>query len=225
MSTESRSRSPLAFLLLGLLIMASLASIYWAAIAALADLRQLASRHALVRLQNDPNRRPSLAELGSIRNDFNSALMLTPGDPQLLEQFGFLYGVRADMLRQLPEIEKSMLDEAIAYFRRSLVRRPMSAYAWANLSFALSRRDKEADRMWEAYTKALRYGERERKVQQIAATVLFSRWDQADASLRQAFFGVFQRALPENQQELLTIARRYGHEAELQALLPKTTKQ
>lgn len=173
----SSARYPLGLrLFLSLILMAALAA-SWIAIRALAaDVLTMQARWQVVQWQRTPGTIPAAADLGRVRNQLVAGLAWTPGDPQLLENLGYIYGLRAVRAARLPELQRPMLDEAIANFRQALNRRPMSPYTWVNLATALEMRDGTSAELWFAFDRAWLYGQREGGVQIRLLQIALRHW-------------------------------------------------
>ncbi len=138
----SSTRYPIGLRLFLLVILVAALAASWIAIRALvADVLTMQARWQVVQWQRTPGPLPAPGDLGRVRNQLVAGLAWTPGDPQLLENLGYIYGLRAVRAARLPELQRPMLDEAIANFRQALNRRPMSPYTWVNLATALEMRD------------------------------------------------------------------------------------
>ena len=198
-----------ARLLLGLVLLASAASLYYGLRAAWADSLSMQSRWQIGLWQNGRAPLPGITEWAGVRNDLVAAQRWTPEDPQLHDYLGYLYGLRATHSRAVPELEKAMLDASIDYFRKAVVARPMSPYSWANLSLALHLKGGQDDALWQAWERGLQYGNREAGVQRMLTEVGFARWNEA-GSVRQAkLVAMIDSARPHSKGDLLAIAKRY----------------
>ncbi len=199
--------------LLVILLVASLASLHTVFRATMGDLLQLKSRALITQWQANPLLVPSVVDLGKARNDLVAAQAWLPGDPQVQEHLGYIYGVRASRAHALPELSGSFLDQAIVYYRAAIERRPMSSYAWANLTLALYLKGEQGTLLWQAFERACQYGRRERGVQLIVAEVGFSLWGKADERQRQMLVDLVDTALEPTRTQLFAIAGRHGQAA------------
>jgi len=201
---------PRGFLLV--LLAGAGASLYFGLTAALSDAMTMQARWQIAQWQSNPLEQPKAPDLGRIRNDLMSALRWTPADPQIYENLGYLYGVRANSLHALPELEQAMLENSIAYYKTAIALRPMSAHAWANLALALHLKTGQQEAMWSAYDRAFQYGNREAGVQYILAEVGFSCWEEAGTARQLQLLHLIDTAYPHTKYTLLKIAQKYGKE-------------
>lgn len=190
----------------------SVVSLYFGVTAAWSDAVTLQARWQISQWQQGKQPHPKLPEWGRVRNDLAAALSWSTGDPQLFENLGYLYGIRAASSRGIPELEHALLIDSIGFYRKATTLRPMSPYAWANLALGLHLQEGAQPTMWPAYDRAYRYGNRESGVQRILAEVGFSRWEEA-GSLRQAqLVEMIGGAYPHAKGELIKIAQKHGKE-------------
>lgn len=192
-----------------------LASAYIAMEYALGDVLTLQGRSQITVWQRDTARQPGIAEIGKALNSLNSGARWLPGDPAVLEGTGYLYGLRANMARSLPELEHAMLDEVLVAYRAAVVRRPMSAYAWANIALVLHRKNADLPEIWMAVDRALLYGQREAGVQIRLAEVVFRRWEEAGDSRRASFREILSTSRGRVATNLRKIIEAAGHSEEL----------
>lgn len=174
----------------------------------------LQARWQVFQWQKGKSAMPGLAEWGVVRNDFASALKVTPGDPHIYENLGYLYGMRVASSKAFPELEVAMLDQAIIYYRESLTYRPMSPFAWANLALALHLKKSDVSLMWDAYDHAFKYGQREGGVQRTLSEIGFARWDTIDQNRKDALMTLVENAPESSRNDLVKIAARYGKKIE-----------
>lgn len=196
-------------LFLLVLATASAASLYVALTATLADTRSMAARWKIMQWQKSKFL-PKAAVIGAVGKELQTALAGAPGNPQLNESLGYVFRTRAAAVQGIPELEQGMWKEAAAYYRAALARRPMSPYGWANVALALHRTGADPSAIWEAYDRAFRYGQREKGVQLMLATLGFERWEEAGGERREALAVLVRTALPHARKDLLAIAARHG---------------
>lgn len=195
--------------LLGLAVITSCASLYFGLRAGLADSQSIQSRWQITQWQGGKLPLPKIAEWGTARNDLVAALRWTPNDPQLHEYLGYLYGLRAINSRAIPELEQAMLADSISYFRQAVVARPMSPYAWVNLSLALHFKRSHDEALWQAWERAWQYGNREAGVQRVLAEIAFARWQEAGTKRQIKLIDMIDSARPHSRGDLVAIAKRY----------------
>lgn len=206
-------------LFLAALAIASLASMYVGISAAIGDARAMAARWQIMQWQKG-KAPPKAVQLGMAKKELQAALAWVPEDPQINESIAYLFRVRANAARGIPELEQGMWREAAEHYRAALGQRPMSPYAWANLAFSLHRLGNDETAMWQAYDRAFRYGQREKGVQLILAALAFERWDEAGGERRDALSELVRNALPDSRKDLLATAAKYGKESLFDDLQP-----
>lgn len=219
MMLERIKRNYLLDLAVVVLLMGMMASIYIATGYAIGDILTLQARSQINAWQRQTASFPRVGEIGKALNSLNSGARWLPGDPVLIEGIGYLYGLRANIARNLPELEHAMLDEVLVAYRSAVARRPMSAYAWANIALVLHRKNADLPEIWIAVDRALLYGQREAGVQIRLAEVVFRRWEEAGDSRRAAFREILSTSRGRVAGDLRKIVEVAGQPEEL-AYLP-----
>ena len=171
---------------------------------------------------------PGIVAWGKARTAVAHALSITPNDPQLHEHMAYLYASRAQQASVLaPDLANSLMAQALLSYRQAVALRPMSGVLWANVaqashslqpnpSAAPSHPEAEPPLLWQAFDKAIAYGQREPAVQQALTHVGFARWDELSPARRTALLAMAALAAPHAQPALAEIAQRHGR----QHLLP-----
>lgn len=208
---------PASRLLLAILFATSVFSLFFGLRAALVDGLTLKARWQMTQWQEGKQPLPGAVELLKVRNELTAALDWLPGEPQIHECLGYLYGIRANRAAAVPELQGAMLDESIVHYRKALTLRPMSAYAWANLALALHLKNAEPDKIWQALDRAFLYGNREAGVQRIIVEIMFSRWVSAGEQRRSETLTMIDSAFPHARGSLVKIAEKYGMQSLLAA--------
>lgn len=178
---QLKSHRTLLLSLVAVLLVFGSISAYKAVRYVAGDMVALKARTQIERWQRDSRQKPQIGDIGQARNTLIKAVERTPNDPALHESLAYLYGLRAAMAANLPELEDAMLDEVLTHYRLATVRRPMAPYAWVNIAQALHRKNEDPVAMWAALDRALAYGRREGGVQIRLAGILLARWDEAGA--------------------------------------------
>ena len=206
--------------LAGALLLGAISAVWVAGRAAWADMLQLSVRYNISQWQAGKAALPSIAVWGDARNTLVQALAVTPDDPQIYENLGYLYALRAVSAKDIPELHQAMLAQAQEYYRAATRLRPMSPYPWANIALASHYQGEDPGEagapLWDAYDRAMAYGQREPAVQAMLAEVGFARWGELTEPRRSQLLAMVNQALPHSKQQLLEIARRNGHAALLQ---------
>lgn len=199
--------------LTGVLLLGAISAVWVGGRAAWADMLQLQVRYNIGQWQAGKAPLPPIAMWGEARNTLMQALTLTPDDPQLHENLGYLYGLRALSSKDIPELYQAMLGQAQVYYRNATRLRPMSPHPWANIALASHYRGDAGASLWDAFDRAMAYGQREPSVQVMLAEVGFARWGELTEPRRSQLLAMVNQALPHSKGTLLEIARRYGHSA------------
>jgi len=159
-----------------------------------ADLASIKARAAAMRWGSAPAQRPTLAAIGAVQTGLTAGQAWTPNDPLLIELKGYSYSIRSDMVRRGSTIETMMLEEALAQYRHAVVQRPMAPYAWSNIALTLHRLNREPQAMWQAFDRAIRYGQREGGVQVNLAHLMLARWPEAGEERQSQFRDILQNS-------------------------------
>jgi len=201
----------------GVLLLGAISAAWVGGRAAWADMLQLQVRYNISRWQAGKAAPPQIAAWGEARNTLVQALILTPDDPQIHENLGYLYGLRALSSKAIPELYQAMLGQAQAYYRNAARLRPMSPHPWANIALASHYRGDAGAPLWDAFDRAMAYGQRQPSVQVTLAELGFARWGELTEPRRSQLLAMVNQALPHSKGQLLDIARHYGHAALLQS--------
>lgn len=117
-----------------------------------------------------------------IHDKLQSALNLTPDNPLLLEDLGYLYASKAQAMGwpkfgSTAEAERqALLATAIEYYRAAVVLRPTFPYPWAYLALAKHMKGTQDDEFWVAFDKALQFGIYADGVQPVLAKLALAQW-------------------------------------------------
>lgn len=148
-----------ALLLAGLVMLIAAVRTLWPA--AQADLATARARAGVEQWRSHPRAVP-LKEWGAWRADLTRGLDFTPGDAQLHDQMGYLYGTYALQAKAVPELARDYYQQAYINFSQAATLRPMSPDSAQNAGLA-AKLSKQPDlqakaRFWNcravAYTAA-----------------------------------------------------------------------
>jgi len=112
-----------ALLLAGAVLLAAAARTLWPA--AMADMATARARAGVDQWRSHPRPVP-LGEWGGWRDDLARGLAQTPGDSQLHDAMGYLYGTYALQAKAAPEVAKDFYQQAYTSFSQAAALRPMS---------------------------------------------------------------------------------------------------
>jgi hypothetical protein len=137
-----------------------------------------------------------------VREDLNSALLLTPGDPTAHETLAVLEMQRLDSLE--------FLEDADVHLREAVKLRPTSPYTWVNFA-DLRYRLGELDGRFEAsLVAAVRLGPGEPEVQRRVADLGLAGWKEVTTPTRTSIIQAIEWGMRRNAPEMLQIAERRG---------------
>ncbi|TCS71928.1 hypothetical protein EDC61_10766 [Sulfuritortus calidifontis] len=203
-------RHPLAWALLGLGLLVAVVSAYHGGRAALADAFTLKARWQIGQWRDGEDLPAEIEKWRNARDDLQQALALTPDNPQLYDDLGFLYALRAYRALAVPDLARPLLQQALTYYRQASLRRPMSPHTWANIALARHYLGESGPELWQAFDLAMAYGQNEPAVQTGLAEIGLARWGTLSPERKAALRAAHARALPTLQKQLVAIARRHG---------------
>ena len=188
--------------------------------AAMADVQLMQVRWQIGQWRNGNAPLPNIVDWGTARNTLSGALATTPDDPQIHESLGYLYAIRAQSAAKLPALFQPLMRQAQDSYRNAARLRPMSGATWANVALAShlleaassapAQQQSQQTLLWDAFDRALRYGQREPFVQRTIAEIGFARWAQLSPVRRSQLLAMVAGAWPPDRPILLTIAHAHG---------------
>ncbi len=135
---------------------------------------------------------------------FDTAYGLTPDDPSLLQQGGRLYewgGLNGDVAKR---------EQALAYYRASLSKRPTWPYAWSDLAGAKSRFGQLDDEFQQAFSRALALGAWEPMVQMDIGRIGFANWKALSTRNRQLLVQNIRNAISIQPGKMIAMSREFN---------------
>jgi tetratricopeptide (TPR) repeat protein len=188
----------LALLLISVVL--GLSSLWYGGLAAIADASSLAARWWVSewRVGRGPSQDPK--NWNKARTALQFAIKITPDDPQLYDDLGYLYAERGVLIgapedgEPLKAYQTEMFDEAIANYRTATSLRPTFPYSWVYLALSKSLRGQDDDEMWAAFDKAVKFGKNEAGVQQPLARIAFPRWQALSSERKLAITSMVENA-------------------------------
>lgn len=202
-------RHPMAWLLLGLGLLVAAVSAYHGGRAALADVITLKARWQIGQWRDGEGLPPEVTKWREARDDLQQALALTPDNPQLYDDLGFLYALRAYRALAVPDLAQPLLRQALDYYRQASLLRPMSPHTWANIALARHYLNDASPELWRAFDLAMAYGGNEPAVQTSLAEIGLARWQTLAEERKAALRAAYARSLPPLQKQLAAIAQRH----------------
>lgn len=202
------------------------ASALWVAgHAAVTDVQLMQVRWQIGQWRNGSAPLPNIVDWGTARNTLSGALATAPDDPQIHESLGYLYAIRAQSAAKLPALFQPLMRQAQDSYRNAARLRPMSGATWANVALASHllapvssapaqpsqpNQQNQQALLWDAFDRALLYGQREPSVQRTTAEIGFARWAQLSPVRRSQLLAMVAGAWPPDRPVLLTIAHAHG---------------
>lgn len=209
-------------------VLAGCAGALWVVVPTVrADLLTLKTRWHIDQWSTGKAPPPGAAAWGNAVNAIGDALALTPADPLLHENLGYLYASRAQALAaaSAPQATtQSYMQQALESYQHSAALRPMSGTTWANVALAahwLARAQPASQAvpsaLWPAFDKALAYGQREPQVQALLADIGFARWAELTEPRQAAMRSMLALVQPHAHGPVWAAAQAHGREDELPA--------
>ena len=148
------------------------------------------------------------------------ALEEVPQHPDLHEAMAYLY-LSAAWRYSHPLIQAPYLKQAVNHLELAIASRPMVPTAWANLAMALHRLDQlgalgdrpaEVAVMWNAFDRAMAYGQRDSATQQMLGALAFARWQELEPLRLMTLYAMLNQASAGQERQLRQLAKAHGVE-------------
>lgn len=191
------------------LLVGGFATAYYGVTSAWSDIVTIKTRWNMTQWKEAKVPLPQAVELGEARNVLSRALAITPENPMIHEDLGYLYGIRAIKARGLPDLQKEMFSQALDFYRRAATLRPMSPQTWANIALANHYLGTTGPEFWDAFDRSLSYGRNEFSVQTTLAEIGFSRWQDLSDARQKALLAMISGAPGSSRKSLAAIAARH----------------
>jgi hypothetical protein len=149
---------------------------------AVSDFDTLAARWSIREWSDKRNAAPSPEIWEQARDTLQGALQITPDNPQLLEDLGYLHAVRAQAMgwpkMDSPEetVRQNLLAQAIDDYRASTALRPTFPQPWAYIALSKHLKGTQDAEFWVAFDKALLFGSFAEGVPPVLAKLAFAQW-------------------------------------------------
>ena len=147
------------------------------------------------------------------------ALNASPHNAELQEAMAYLYLSAAFRPGQGTLLQVAYLRQALLHLEVAIQSRPMVPSAWANRALALHRLlelqpgasevPQWRASLWQAFDRALAFGQREQGVQRTLGTVAFAHWSQLSRARVEAVQQMLAQATPRQQQALAALAQAH----------------
>ncbi len=151
-----------------------------------------------------------------LRGELLAGLQITPDNPQLLEDLGYLHASRAvamgwPKMDSAQEVTRqSLLSEAIGSYNAAAELRPTFPYLWAHIALAKHLKGHQDAGFWVAFDKALQYGSFAPGVPPILAKLAFRQWNGLAQQRRQGITLMITSSKGKSRQILMGMMARAG---------------
>jgi hypothetical protein len=191
-------------------------SLWYGGAAAWSDADALRSRWLVNQWRDGTGPVYSLHLWQQTHDELQTALRVTPGNAQLLDDLGFLNAARA-MGAGTPvvgtadyDLQQKLFADAIGNYRTATVLRPTFPYTWAYLALAKQLKGEADGELWSAFDKALRYGRNEAGAQPAIAQVAFAHWAGLSPERKAGIIAMINHAQPTPRKKLMDLAQQSG---------------
>ena len=150
--------------------------------AAWGDAMTLSARWLVAEWRENKGPTPTPALWVQARNDLRDGLRITPDNPQLYDDLGYLHASRAQTIglteadTPLGNYQRQLLDDAIGHYRVATRLRPTLPYSWVYLAKAKELRGQNDAELWQAFDKALKLGSGEAAVRLVLVEIACAHW-------------------------------------------------
>ena len=151
-----------------------------------------------------------------LRDELLAGLQITPDNPQLLEDLGYLHASRAvamgwPKMDSAEEVTRqSLLAEAIDNYYAATELRPTFPYSWAYIALAKHLKGHQDAEFWVAFDKALRYGSFAEGVQPVLAKLAFAQWTKLAPQRRKGITLMITSSKGKSRQILMRMIEKAG---------------
>lgn len=180
------------------------------------DADTLPARWTIAEWRNGRGPAPTPALWTQTRDELRSALQITPDNPQLHDDLGYLYATRAQAMgwpeigSQEESLRQSLLTEAIASYRAATGLRPTFPYSWTYLALAKHLQGRQDAEFWLAFDKALRYGSSEAGVQPTLAQLAFAQGNSLGPQRQRLISAMLVNSHGAARKQLADLIRKNG---------------
>lgn len=149
------------------------------------------------------------------RRGLSRALEAAPHNADLHEAMAYLYLSEALKPDQVPMLQGTYLAQGVKHLTEATAARPMAPLAWANKALALHRLSlleapaprADIPSLWDAFDRAMAYGQRDPAVQPVLASIAFERWPHMAPVRQQAIRDMYDRATAGQRRTLKAMAQ------------------
>jgi hypothetical protein len=149
---------------------------------------------------------PDLDSWLDVRSTLLAAQRHESGNPTLQEALARLHAQRHEGNAGAEVFQ----EQALEYFQRAAVQRPVSPYTWASIALTRYRLGLIDAELQRALTNAVRLGPWEPEVQFIVADIGFALWDELPDAQRKEVLETAVKGMKHNSDNMVRIAEKRG---------------
>lgn len=159
---------------------------------------------------------PSLEQWSLASQSIEEAIEVNPDDAQLHEALALLHINHLRWHSPSPAEARAALEQANDLLNRANQLRPMSANTWAAKALALYGLDTDPNNtqrqaaLWQAFDRAMAYGQSNGNVQETLAQIAFARWNELSPERQTAVRQMATQATARQRQHIQSIATSHG---------------
>jgi len=167
------------------------------------------SAHIEIERWSKPGQRMRGDEGARVMQYLAQSLAYSPGNPWPLEEMGTLQ-LRGMSAARDPKLAEATARSAMLNFRKALLERPTSPFAWANFALSKLYLGEQDDALFRALARADELGPWEPEVQQTVIFVGLTTWDRLSPAQQAAVVRTMQRGARRNPAKIAEIAKAFA---------------
>lgn len=146
-------------------------------------------------------------------DDLRDGLRITPDNPQLYDDLGYLHASRAQAIgpteadTPLGKYQRQLLDDAIDHYRVATRLRPTLPYSWVYLAKAKELRGQLDAELWQAFDKALKLGSGEAAVRLVLVEIACAHWNNLPTVRQNGITNLLAITPPHHRSKLVSVAK------------------
>jgi hypothetical protein len=183
---------------------------------ALSDFDTLAVRWSIREWSEKRNAVPSPEIWEQAQGSLQGALQITPDNPQILEDLGYLHASRAQAMgwpkMDSPDeaVRQNLLTQAIDEYRGATLLRPTFPQPWAYMALAKHLKGTQDAEFWVAFDKALLFGNFAEGVPPVLAKLAFAQWTKLSPQRLELVTVMINSSRGPTRQTLLGMIQKAG---------------
>ena len=181
-----------------LIIFVMLGLIYTSYLAALQGGADMLLKQGKYQIQAWSKQEATFVEWTNVQNGLNLALVLTPNNPDVLEQLGKVYNWHATHFVKTRRTQRKSYLTALTYFQKAAQLRPVSAESWAHVAWLKHRVNQHDTELFSALKKANRAAPWNLYAQKLVLYTGLGAWADLPDSLRSQLINVLELNLDQH---------------------------